>query len=39
LNNFYSPVLQALKEKTDIDFSWNVFKKSDFTQIKKILEG
>jgi transposase len=39
LNNFYSPVLQALKEKTDIDLSWNVFKKSDFTQIKKILEG
>ena len=39
LNNFYSPVLQALKEKTDIDLSWNVFKKSDFTRIKKILEG
>lgn len=37
LNNFYSPVLKELKWKTNIDLSWNVFKKSDITKIQKLL--
>lgn len=39
LNNYYSPVLRELKDKTGIDLSWNVFKKSDFTKIRKLLNS